>query len=59
MVIKLVEGNKYKFVATMVVDGKEKISGTVDGYLNPFYNGSSMPLNNTFALSNNTRHYID
>lgn len=54
MVIKLVEGNKYKFVATMIVDGKEKISGTVDGYLSPFYNGSSMPLNNTFALSNNT-----
>ena len=54
MVIKLVEGYKYKFVATMVVDGKEKVYFLGDNrYLNPFSGGaesSEMLLNNVFTL---------
>lgn len=54
MVIKLVEGNKYKFVVTMVVDGKEKVKTTMSGYLLPFFDLSSMALKNNFTLSNNS-----
>lgn len=53
MVIKLVEGYKYKFVATMVVDGKEKIESYSSGYSFPFFSESGMQLNNTFTLSTN------
>lgn len=57
MVIKLVEGRKYKFIATMVVDGKEKVKKTGDGYITPFMGLDvklyGMPLNNGFTLSTN------
>lgn len=36
MVIKLLEGYKYKFVSSMVVDGKQKISSYESSYDNPF-----------------------
>ena len=45
--IQLLKGYKYKFVATMVVDGKNKIDNfTTDGvrYSNPFYIGDSYGL---------------
>lgn len=61
MVIKLVEGNKYKFVATMVVDGKEKVYFLGDNrYLNPFSGVKTelkeMSLNNVFTLSANNEY---
>ena len=37
MVIKLLEGYKYKFVVTMVVDGKNVINSDSNGYYSPFY----------------------
>lgn len=36
MVIKLLEGYKYKFVSSMVVDGKQKISSYESSYDHPF-----------------------
>lgn len=36
MVIKLLEGYKYKFVSSMVVDGKQKISSYESSYDDPF-----------------------
>lgn len=35
--ISLLKGYKYKFEATMVVDGKNKIESGVDGYNSPFF----------------------
>ena len=37
LTIKLIRGYEYKFVATMVKDGKEKIQSDDRGYCNPFY----------------------
>lgn len=51
MTVKLLEGYKYKFVSTMVVDGKSKIYHSSEGYLAPFYTGSSTPNDNTFKYS--------
>ena len=54
MSIKLVEGYKYKFVASMVVDAKEKIGHSEEGsYYAPFdvRDGSSY-INNSFNYSN-------
>ena len=62
MTIKLLEGYKYKFVATMVVDGKNKISHITDNvYLDPFevviYNGGGytrkyIDITNNFKITN-------
>lgn len=52
MVIKLLEGYKYKFVSSMVVDGKQKISADDYGtsYLAPFsISISSIKLENKFV----------
>lgn len=35
--IKLIKGNKYKFVATMVVDGQNKVKSYSSGYAQPFW----------------------
>lgn len=49
MVIKLLEGYKYKFVSSMVVDGKQKISSYKSSYNNPFdRTGLSTKLENKF-----------
>lgn len=39
--INLLKGYEYKFVATMLKDGKEKIFHFVNGYLNPFFVSNS------------------
>lgn len=58
MTIKLLEGYKYKFIATMVVDGKNKISHATetDIYLAPFkINGSTSEytkITNSFKITN-------
>ena len=46
--IKLLEGYKYKFVATMVVDGKNAIKSTNNVYSSPF---NSTSLDNKFIYS--------
>lgn len=49
MVIKLLEGYKYKFVSSMVVDGKQKISSYESSYDAPFKrSGFSTKLENKF-----------
>lgn len=49
MVIKLLEGYKYKFVSSMVVDGKQKISSYESSYNHPFNrSGFSTKLENKF-----------
>lgn len=49
MVIKLLEGYKYKFVSSMVVDGKQKISSYESSYDHPFTrSGFSTKLENKF-----------
>lgn len=55
--IKLLEGYKYKFACTMVVDGKNKIKSYTSGYGNPFWlyngsNGSSPLIENKFISGN-------
>lgn len=53
--IKLIEGYKYKFVATAVIDGKNKLYVINNAYSNPFstYGGSQSDtyLTNTFSYS--------
>lgn len=49
MVIKLLEGYKYKFVSSMVVDGKQKILSYESSYDDPFTrSGFSTKLENKF-----------
>jgi len=49
MVIKLLEGYKYKFVSSMVVDGKQKINSYESSYDHPFTrSGFSTKLENKF-----------
>lgn len=49
MVIKLLEGYKYKFESSMVVDGKQKISSYASSYDHPFTrSGFSTKLENKF-----------
>lgn len=51
MVIKLLEGYKYKFVSSMVVDGKQKINSNDYGtsYWAPFYTSDVTKLENKFV----------
>lgn len=51
MTIKLLEGYKYKFVSSMVVDGKSRLLFEANGYYSPFYTNERTPLNNTFTYS--------
>jgi|LSQX01.2.fsa_nt_gb hypothetical protein len=51
MTIKLLEGYKYKFVSSMVVDGKNRLLFSRDGYLSPFVTTDVTSLNNTFNFS--------
>lgn len=51
MTVKLLEGYKYKFASTMVVNGKNKIFYYGEGYSAPFYTNSSIPNDNTFKYS--------
>lgn len=55
MVIKLLEGYKYKFVSSMVVDGKQKLYTSYDGsYDYPFkrFHGGDTKLENKFVYDN-------
>ena len=49
--VKLLEGYKYKFVSTMVVDGKSKINSLGGRYYPPFYHGEATPLSNSFTYT--------
>lgn len=51
MTVKLLEGYKYKFVSTMVVNGKNVVYSYSGGYSDPFYSGSSTPVGNSFSYS--------
>ena len=52
IVIKLLEGYKYKFVSTMIVNGKNRIQIHSGKYDLPFSDGDGyMPLNNNFVFS--------
>lgn len=61
MVIKLLEGYKYKFVSSMVVDGKQKISSYESSYDPPFdRSGFSTKLENKFNYdSGKEMGYLD
>lgn len=61
MVIKLLEGYKYKFVSSMVVDGKQKISSYESSYDRPFDRiGLSTKLENKFNYdSGKEMDYLD
>ncbi len=52
--IDLLVGYQYKFVASMVKDGKEKMKYYSGGYSNPFYVNGSTPISTSFnyGLSN-------
>ncbi len=52
--IDLLVGYQYKFVASMVKDGKEKVTKYVDGYSYPFYANGHTPISTSFnyGLSN-------
>lgn len=49
--VKLLEGYKYKFVSTMVVDGKSRILSSYEGYYSPFFHGETTPLTNSFTYT--------
>ena len=53
LTIKLLEGYKYRFVATVVIDGKDRISHDAGGYSYPFYftPGGSSNLLSSFVYS--------
>ena len=53
MTIKLLEGYKFKFVATMIVDGKNKVSFWDNGFYLPFHNSKTgyTRLSNAFKYS--------
>lgn len=55
MTIKLIDGYKYKFVSTMVKDGKEKIESYDNAYSLPFTKDGNVVLNiyNSFTYSSN------
>lgn len=57
MAIKLIEGYMYKFIVTMVVDGKTRIANDADNYCAPFttINGNTK-LKNSFTYS--TSEYL-
>lgn len=58
MTIKLLEGYNYKFIATMIVNGKNKIEYSLDSYKYPFASGDHfMKLTNNFIFSNNDNIY--
>ena len=62
MVIKLLEGYKYKFVSSMVVDGKQKILSYDygDSYWAPFYTSDATKLENKFVYdSGKEMGYLD
>lgn len=46
--IDLLVGYQYKFVATMVKDGKEKLNYYNDGYLQPFYVNGHVAISTSF-----------
>ena len=53
MTIRLLGGYKYKFVSTMIVDGKNKLVTLYEDFVTPFTSSSiqKTPLSNTFAYS--------
>lgn len=52
MTIRLMGGYQYKFVATMVVDGKNKVTHYGENYSAPFsVNSSASPMGNSFVYS--------
>lgn len=56
MVVKLLDGYKYKFVATMVVDGKNRIENIEGKYPYPFCGEHTYTeLNNNFTYTNNAK----
>ena len=62
MVIKLLEGYKYKFVSSMVVDGKQKIESYDYGisYWSPFNTSNATKLENKFVYdSGKEMDYLD
>ena len=58
MTVKVLEGYNYKFIATMIVNGKNKIEYSLDSYSYPFAAGDNfMKLTNNFTFSNNDDIY--
>lgn len=51
MTVKLLEGYKYKFVSTMVVNGKHEVHSNNGGYSFPFYTEGYTVNDNTFKYS--------
>ncbi|MCD8029678.1 MAG: hypothetical protein LUF85_02265 [Bacteroides sp.] len=58
LTVKLLEGNKYKFVATMVVDGKNRLYSYENLYAEPFATSkSNTPILPDFQYSSNIHMY--
>lgn len=51
MTIKLLEGYEYKFISTMIVDGKIRLNSYNESYYAPFYTNDNTPLRNAFTYS--------
>lgn len=56
--IDLLVGYKYKFVATMVKDGKEKVYHSSGGYWQPFYVNGSVAISTSFNYGLNVSSYL-
>lgn len=59
MIINLLEGYEYKFVATMVVNGKNKVSHNGISYWPPFSKDTSTELSNKFNYNQGVMKGLD
>ena len=53
--IKLLEGYKYKFEATMIVDGKNKLSSYDNAYFSPFSADGATGIGSDFSFSSSVK----
>lgn len=57
--IDLLVGYQYKFVATMVKDGKEKVYYSIGGYWSPFYADVNVAISTSFNYGLNIMSHLD
>ena len=57
--IDLLVGYQYKFEASMVKDGKEKVTKYVDGYSYPFYANGHTPISTSFNYGLSNMGWLD
>lgn len=59
MIISLLEGYEYKFVATMIVNGKNRVTHSGNSYWEPFATGKSTTLSNYFNYNQGIMKGLD